>query len=69
MQLTAVLIPAREGGFIAMNPETGTHTQGESVEEALVHLKEAVELYVEEFPLASYGEPLLTTIEVTGHVA
>ena len=52
MQLTAVLIPAQEGGFIAMNPETGTHTQGESVEEALVHLREAVELYLEEFPLA-----------------
>ena len=69
MQLTAVLIPAQEGGSIAMNPETGTHTQGESVEEVLVHLGEAVELYMEEFPLTSYGKPLLTTIEVTGHAA
>ncbi len=31
MRLTAVLIPAEEGGFVAFNPETGTTTQGESV--------------------------------------
>lgn len=30
MRLTAVLIPAPEGEFIAFNPETGTTTQGES---------------------------------------
>lgn len=69
MQLTAVLIPAQEGGFIAMNPETGTSTQGESIEEALVNLQEATALYLEEFPLASYGKPLMTTIEVPAHVA
>ena len=49
MQLTAVLTPAAEGGFVAMNPETGTHTQGESVEDALANLQEATELYLEEF--------------------
>lgn len=53
MQLTAVLIPAQEGGFVAMNPETGTSTQGESIEEALKNLQEATALYLEEFPLAS----------------
>jgi predicted RNase H-like HicB family nuclease len=69
MQLTAVILPAQEGGFIAMNPETGTSTQGASIEEALVNLQEATALYLEEFPLASYGAPLLTTIEVPAHVA
>ena len=64
MQLTAVLIPAQEGGFIALNPETGTSTQGETIQEALNNLKEATGLYLEEFPLASFGQPLLTTIEV-----
>lgn len=39
MILTAVLIPAPEGGFTALNPETGTTTQGESVEEALENLR------------------------------
>ncbi len=51
MVLTAVLIPAEEGGFVALNPETGTTTQGESAPEALDKLREATELYLEEFPL------------------
>lgn len=69
MQLTAVLVPAQEGGFVAINPETGTTSQGESVEEAIANLQEATELYLEEFPVASYGKTLLTTIEVTAHAA
>jgi predicted RNase H-like HicB family nuclease len=50
MRLTAVLTPAEEGGFIALNPETGTTTEGENIEEALENLKEATALYLEEFP-------------------
>jgi len=65
MLLTAVLIPAAEGGFTALNPETGTTTQGESVEEALANLREATELYLEEFPLTTSGQPLVTTFQVT----
>lgn len=67
MLLTAVLIPADEGGFVAFNPETGTTTQGESVPEAINNLREATELYLEEFPLATKGQPLLTTFEVAAH--
>ena len=66
MTLTAVLTPDAEGGFVAFNPETGTTTQGENIAEALANLKEATELYLEEFPLKSSGQPLLTTIEVGG---
>ena len=40
MERTAVLTPAEEGGFIALNPETGTTTQGETVEEAVANLRE-----------------------------
>lgn len=69
MQLTAVLLPAQEGGFVALNAETGTSSQGESIEEALANLQEATTLYLEEFPLASYGKPLMTTIEVPARVA
>ncbi len=50
MQMTAVLTPSDEGGYIALNPETGTTTEGETVESALSALREAVELYLEEFP-------------------
>jgi len=64
MLLTAVLIPAPEGGFTALNPETGTTTQGDSVEEALGNLKEATELFLEEFPLTTVGQPLVTTFQV-----
>ena len=69
MQLTAVLIPAEEGGFVALNPETGTTTKGESIEEALANLQEATELYLEEFSVTSYGQPLLTTFEVSARAA
>jgi len=67
MHLTAVLIPAAEGGFVAYNPETGTTTQGESVTEAISNLREATELYLEEFPLEQIGQALLTTFEVAAH--
>jgi predicted RNase H-like HicB family nuclease len=45
-----VLTPAEEGGFVAMNPETGTTTQGETIEDAISNLKEATALYLEAFP-------------------
>ena len=64
MTLTAILTPAEEGGYVALNPETGTTTQGESVAEALANLKEATELYLDEFPVKSNLKPLLTTFEV-----
>jgi len=53
MMLTAILLPAPEGGFIALNPETGSASQGESLGEALSNLREATTLYLEEFPLAT----------------
>jgi predicted RNase H-like HicB family nuclease len=65
MTLTAVLTPDPAGGYVALNPETGSTTQGETVSEALDNLREATELFVEEFPVASSGRPLLTTFEIT----
>ena len=67
MQVTAVLTPAPEGGYVALNPETGTISQGETVEEAVSNLREAVELYLEVFPLNSAGTPLVTTFTVAHH--
>lgn len=67
MTLTAVLTPAEEGGFVAFNPETGTTSQGESVAEAVSNLREATELYLEEFPFSQQGHSLLTTFEVMAH--
>jgi len=67
MQLTAVLTQAEEGGFIALNPETGTTTQGETINEALSNLQEATALYLDEFPLVAYGHPLVTTFDIPAH--
>ena len=67
MELSAIITEAIEGGFIAMNPETGTTTQGESIEAALVNLREATELYLEEFPLYIINRPIMTTFQVAGH--
>ena len=64
MQLTAVLTRAEEGGFVALNPETGTTTQGETVEEAVANLKEATTLFLSEFPLPSLGHPVVTMFTV-----
>ena len=64
MVLTAVLTPALEGGFTATNPETGTTSQGETLDEALANLREATELYIEEFALPSVGRSIITTFEV-----
>ncbi len=65
--LTAVLTPAPEGGYVALNPETGSTTQGETVDEALANLKEATELYLEEFPISKASNSLFTTIEVAAN--
>jgi len=37
--------------YVAECPEVGTVSQGYTIEEALANLKEATELYLEEFPL------------------
>jgi len=67
MELTAVLSPAEEGGYVAFNPETGTASQGESIDEALANLREATSLYLEEFPLAVTGHPLVTMFSIPAH--
>jgi len=69
MELTAVLTPAEEGGFVALNPETGTTTQGDTVEEAVANFREATALYLSEFPLPIGGHPVVTvfTVPTPGH--
>ncbi len=51
--------------YVAECPEVGVFSQGYTVEEAVANLKEATELYLEEFPLQEVTRPILTTIEVT----
>jgi predicted RNase H-like HicB family nuclease len=62
LTLTAVI--HKEGRwYVAECPEVGTISQGRSIEEALTNLKEATEVFLEEFPPKTVGRPLLTTFE------
>ena len=61
---TAV-IHREEDLYVATCPEVGTVSQGTTVEDALANLKEAPELYLEEFPLPDVDRPLLTTFEAS----
>jgi len=54
--------------YVAECPELGTVSQGQSIEDALTNLKEATELYLEEFPLSEGAHPLLTTFEAAVNV-
>ena len=49
--------------YVAECPEVGTVSQGKTVEEAVANLREATELYLEEFPPANSGRPLVTVFE------
>ena len=60
--LTAVLHQEEEL-FVAFCPEVGTTSQGNTVEEALANLREATELYLEEFPMSEIGRSWVTTFE------
>lgn len=64
--LTAVLTK-EENMYVAENPETGVVSQGKTIEEAIANLKEAVELYLEEFPMKEVRKPIMTTFEVPIH--
>ncbi len=60
--LTAIIHKEKKF-YVAECPEIGTVSQGLSVEEAVSNLKEATELYLEEFPQVNFSKPLLTTFE------
>ena len=65
MLLNAVITEAEEGGFIALNPETGTTTQGDTYQEAIQNLKEATTLCLDELPIKIHRHPVMTTFEVS----
>lgn len=65
VQLFTAVIHKEENWYVAECPEVGTVSQGETIDEAIANLKEATELYLEEFPLEQVSRPLLTTFEAT----
>lgn len=67
IRTVTAIIHKEEDLYVAECPEIGTVSQGYSIEEAIVNLKEATELYLEEFPLPEGSRPLITTFEVAVH--
>lgn len=63
VQLTAVLWQ-EEDSWVSLNPETGVASCGDSLEEALTMLQEALELYFEETHAEVIPHPTVTV----GHV-
>ena len=64
MKTFAAILEKEEDMYVAKCPEVGTVSQGKTIDEALANLKEATELYLEEFPIKETKHPLLTTFEV-----
>ena len=54
MKLTAIFTPAEEGGYVIACHEYPVTTQGETREEALDNLKEAISLYLEKFDVVQF---------------
>lgn len=62
-RIFTAIIHREEDLYVAECPEVGTVSQGYSLEESVNSLREATELYLEEFPLPQSSPPLLTTFE------
>lgn len=65
MQTLTAVVHREDNLYVAECPEVGTVSQGVTIEEAVVNLKEATELYLEEFPLPHVGRTLITTFEAS----
>jgi predicted RNase H-like HicB family nuclease len=53
VQTFTAVIHKEDDLYVADCPEVGTVSQGQTVEDAIANLKEATELYLEEFPFIS----------------
>ena len=64
MDSFTAVIHKEDNLYVALCPEVGTASQGRTIEEAVANLKEATQLYLEEFPLKKKSKAILTTFEV-----
>ena len=69
-QTLTAAVHQEEDWFIAQCLEVDIVSQGQSIQEALANLREAVELYFEEFPEAEVTTtPLVTSFQIPGTAA
>ena len=65
VQTYTAVVHQEETWYVAECPEVGVVSQGKTLDEAVANLKEATELYLEEFPPPPPQRALITTFEVT----
>ena len=65
LQFFTAILHKEEDLYVAECPEVGTVSQGYTVEEAIANLKEATELYLEEFPVLTVSRPIVAVFEAT----
>ena len=64
-QTFTAVIHKEDDLYVAECPEIGTVSQGCTIDESISNLKEATELYLEEFPLQECIKSILTTFEAS----
>lgn len=64
----SVVLHKEEDMYVAECLEVGTVSQGKTKKEALANLKEATELYLEEFPIRKKINIIKTTFDVSPDV-
>lgn len=64
-QQFSAVIHKEKSIYVASCPEIGTISQGLTIEEAIENLKEATELYLEEFPVEDTYTPIFTTFRIS----
>lgn len=67
MNTYSAIIHKEDDIYVAECPEIGTASQGETIEEAVHNLKEATELYLEEFPVKKIARSIFTTFDLPAH--
>ena len=64
MQTLTAVIHQGDEWYVAECPEIGTVSQGKTIDDSIANLKEATELYLEEFPQKNINRSLMTTFDV-----
>ena len=69
---SVILVPQPEGGYFVECPALpGCYSQGETVEDALANVTEAIALALEDLseqgePVPDVGDPIITQVRVAG---
>lgn len=66
-QTFSAILTNEEGMYVAKCSEVGTVSQGKTIEEAIENLREATELYLEEFPIKKREKPIMSFFTISSN--